>query len=669
MRNIFMRWPTLVLMALLWIISSKIGAEQLFPGDGVTFYQIDLTYTGAQQLDSRYALVVADFGALYDATGIASGYLNIVTDQGWVVRNMPVDISSGCPGFGTRIDLGEDPGNISTIVVHADLSIAPSDNFTADPDTDFLVGDVNQNAQGFGVYPVPDPFNNPIDATLIIYDPAGLLDAFWQPFGPNVEQDDNQCAPASVANSLQWLEDTYGIDVPHEHVPGIRDNSLVGELDQDMGRPAHQGVGGTGVIGGKLQYMSDNGLADDLNCKHKNGPSTNPDWSRLPERDTTVGDATSEYDDDPDVSLIDWIIAEVNAGEDVELGWIYPGGGGHFVRVFAGGHVNGVPWIGFLEDADQGSDGDQTAENGGVGLSDGGVGFSKVVNDKVVQYPGSPTIACAISESPKPKSFTNKELHQGTGDFLISNLEIALTGELTVLDHYDGYPEGWHFTSFDWFRNEQNNTILRWWDPVSPDGIPGPIPYCTWVHIGWALDQPARIPSSFWTDNIMWDPIPGGFGLIQEIGHEVLLIPQHPGDAVLRLHYDIETADPATVSDIYYLTIESPFPLDELKPWNPLLDPENMVLLDAGPIEIDPGTYVDLVIPGALRLQPGPWIVYRFNGAGQNEFIDFGQQKVVAATDIPTLTEWGMIILALLLLTAGTIAVVRRRKAAVARTN
>lgn len=37
--------------------------------------------------------------------------------------------------------------------------------------------------------------------------------------------------------------------------------------------------------------------------------------------------------------------------------------------------------------------------------------------------------------------------------------------------------------------------------------------------------------------------------------------------------------------------------------------------------------------------------------------------------DIPTLNEWGMIILALLLLTAGTIAVVRRRKAALARTN
>ncbi len=37
--------------------------------------------------------------------------------------------------------------------------------------------------------------------------------------------------------------------------------------------------------------------------------------------------------------------------------------------------------------------------------------------------------------------------------------------------------------------------------------------------------------------------------------------------------------------------------------------------------------------------------------------------------DIPTLTEWGMILLGLLLLTAGTIAIVRRRKAAVARAN
>jgi hypothetical protein len=37
--------------------------------------------------------------------------------------------------------------------------------------------------------------------------------------------------------------------------------------------------------------------------------------------------------------------------------------------------------------------------------------------------------------------------------------------------------------------------------------------------------------------------------------------------------------------------------------------------------------------------------------------------------DVPTLNEWGMIILVLLLLTAGTITVVRRRRAAVTRTN
>ncbi|MEE8417565.1 MAG: IPTL-CTERM sorting domain-containing protein [candidate division Zixibacteria bacterium] len=34
-----------------------------------------------------------------------------------------------------------------------------------------------------------------------------------------------------------------------------------------------------------------------------------------------------------------------------------------------------------------------------------------------------------------------------------------------------------------------------------------------------------------------------------------------------------------------------------------------------------------------------------------------------------TLSEWGMLILALLILAAGTVAVVRRRKAAIARTD
>jgi hypothetical protein len=55
-------------------------------------------------------------------------------------------------------------------------------------------------------------------------------------------------------------------------------------------------------------------------------------------------------------------------------------------------------------------------------------------------------------------------------------------------------------------------------------------------------------------------------------------------------------------------------------------------------------------------------------GAGEGG-VDIGAFGEGCSVDIPTLSEWGMLILALLLLTAGTIAVIRRRKAAVARAN
>jgi len=49
-------------------------------------------------------------------------------------------------------------------------------------------------------------------------------------------------------------------------------------------------------------------------------------------------------------------------------------------------------------------------------------------------------------------------------------------------------------------------------------------------------------------------------------------------------------------------------------------------------------------------------------GAGEGG-VDIGAFGVGCGEEIPTLSEWGMILLALLLLTAGTVAVIRRRRA------
>jgi hypothetical protein len=180
---------------------------------------------------------------------------------------------------------------------------------------------------------------------------------------PSVEQGVNQCAPAAVANSLQWLEDQYGIAVPHAHVPGINGNpphSLVGQLDRAMNRSPNQGVSAEQAITGKLRYIGDNNLGDDLIVKHYGD-------NFLPGNRTVAGvTSVDQTNDPPKLTLIEWIQREVQAGEDVELAIFYPGGGGHMVDVTAAGTTLGVPWIAWVHDAKQGQPGGTTASDGGV---------------------------------------------------------------------------------------------------------------------------------------------------------------------------------------------------------------------------------------------------------------------------------------------------------------
>jgi len=312
-------------------------------------------------------------------------------------------------------------------------------------------------------------------------------------------------------------------------------------------------------------------------------------------------------------------------------------------------------------------------------------------------------------------SSTNKDFHQGIDPLIypgsdVWGFQLTLMGERIVQDHYDGFLEGWRFLTFDSWTDD-GNTYLKWWGPYIPPSEPMPLPYCTWVHLGWQLDQSARILEAGWTDIegvILWPQ-----GVVREVGHDV---ERNPADElVLRLTYDIPTDEAATVSDIYFLTLQPPLPLDELKPWNPLFDtttmiPTKLVPLDltgASPIEIKLYPYVpgdinhdgmvdqsdttyfnawldggppppyyipvteppfypaadcngdciagaiaDLVylnrylmgdideldfcadyIPISKPLENGDYIIFRFNGAGDNEYIDFCQQEIVFEPD------------------------------------
>jgi hypothetical protein len=370
------------------------AAQVIEPGQGVRMAQVDWTYPGAELADSRFGLLSVDFPRLARATGIRSGYLNLLTDQGWVVRNLPILADLRCAGLSTMFDLGAGSGDVqqmnAVVLISATPRLGPPTLIGPIP---FPVGAAENNAQGVDALRTLPP-QVPFLADLADFLPSGLISAVVQEGHPSVEQDVNQCAPAAVANSLQWLEDEYDtVTVPHSHVPGIDGeptDSLVGQLDRAMGRKKGQAVGSKKAIEGKLDYIGDNGLSDDLVIKHWGGASVPGDVS------SSGVTSSDEGDDEGAPSLFDWIVAELEAGEDVELAMGYAGGGGHMVDVTAAGRIFGVPWIAWVHDAVQG-------KKGGTSVNDGGAVWSLIESGKLLGYSDA-RLAFAVSESPKAET-------------------------------------------------------------------------------------------------------------------------------------------------------------------------------------------------------------------------------------------------------------------------
>lgn len=177
-----------------------------------------------------------------------------------------------------------------------------------------------------------------------------------------------------MANNLQWLENTFNLNVPHNHVPGLAvvrpqppflrpdaNGSLVSHLDVKMERVPMQTVSDNGFLRGTLGYIGTNGLQNNLILKHQNfrifpGSPGNPATTVGGVRSNRVQGTTQGR---PDANfMIDRICAEPAA---VELAYAPRPGqaqpSGHVVQVVGAGKILGVPWIAHLSDYNQGKPG------------------------------------------------------------------------------------------------------------------------------------------------------------------------------------------------------------------------------------------------------------------------------------------------------------------------
>jgi hypothetical protein len=183
-----------------------------------------------------------------------------------------------------------------------------------------------------------------------------------RPFHPDEQAAGMQCVPMAIANNLQWLENAYGLNVPHPHQMGLlNDGSLVGELDRLTGRQVTNRAQGGGVmtdraLQGKMQYIAANNLGGHLRLLHQY--PLHPGWRGLQANQALnlaanqmVGGVTSAWYGEP---TIDFIITSICSQAAVEVLYtsttpVY----GHAVQIVRAGKIQGVPFVFHLSDLKQ----------------------------------------------------------------------------------------------------------------------------------------------------------------------------------------------------------------------------------------------------------------------------------------------------------------------------
>ena len=356
---------------------SQEGKILIGPYQGVTIDQVSFDFIEAKEPFSTWGRLTVNSRRVAASTGLTSGYINVSTELGWVVWNLPFNAEGEVSPVSTYFALSPQNGirvkELRAAISATPLPIPYTGEAALQRELDrgavFPVERAVWNAEGVG------------DLHMAIIEPAPTLAELYaeisknlrpvntqhtQPNAVNVQTAINQCFPMSIANSLQYLENRYGIAIPHNHQPGLKgDNTLVGQLDSYAGRYAPSRTTGSGVwfqpmLDGKFEYLSKNGLSGSIVHRHQGrGYGSAAAGQALPSGNFTRHGITST--DDGATVTFNWLCEQIQKGEDVELVFSYESSsghitGGHAVRVFECGTTLGVPWIGYLHDSQQGND-------------------------------------------------------------------------------------------------------------------------------------------------------------------------------------------------------------------------------------------------------------------------------------------------------------------------
>ena len=359
------------------------GAIVVHPGQGVEFSQVSYSFeevlanVGLQP--SSTAEVDIDVAQLQAMIG--SGFVNVVTDAGWVTQNLPIlPADNDSYDLSTTLNLNVNPGTlVSSLNATVCYSSQPLTQISSNNFDSFAVGSTEYDAEGVGdqgmsFVPPPPPIGG------LNFSANGPNQSYKQQLHDwtttDVQTANNQCAPASVANSFAWLNIRWNVPIPDANILGLRDTvpgSLVGALEMDMqspdpkrypkscandqpGRWAFDRAYGFGTpalsqLKGSMWYLSDNNILN-LTLKHQglspfpcdgfNG-AANVNFKGLV---STGQGARVDFN---------FIYNEVSKDSAVEYDGVWYSmigqpAGGHAMDIIAAGTTNGLAWIYYVSD-------------------------------------------------------------------------------------------------------------------------------------------------------------------------------------------------------------------------------------------------------------------------------------------------------------------------------
>ncbi|MFQ5691368.1 MAG: hypothetical protein ACE5HQ_13995 [Gemmatimonadota bacterium] len=178
------------------------------PGPSLSFSQLDVTLSEERRELSEWALTTLEFTGSDDVL-----FFNLTVGDVWRIQNLPV-LSREGPGVrqvtSVTFDLGVAPGTaVNSLSFDFALTLFPLEDMPTEVET-VSVGRADYRLRTC-LLEAPIRFTPPTP-TLVGGRPMGKK--VTRRRFPNQEAGVNECVPAAVSNSLQWLVRTRGLRAP-----------------------------------------------------------------------------------------------------------------------------------------------------------------------------------------------------------------------------------------------------------------------------------------------------------------------------------------------------------------------------------------------------------------------------------------------------------------------